>query len=151
MQASLVPDPPSLHLEVDVPEVADDEELAVAGHAVDLRVRRGRRWRGWPPIQQQGHEDHRPHGGKDQQRQECQQRPPSHLAAAGLAHFARPEAFESITATAFPNHTRRYTYVNGGIETAIGLGLIAPQTRKLAVAGLLAYGAYLGISVARNR
>ena len=40
------------------------------------------------------------------------------LAAAGLAHFAKPEAFESITATAFPNHTRRYTYVNGGIETA---------------------------------
>lgn len=31
------------------------------------------------------------------------------LAAAGLAHFAKPEAFRSITATAFPNHTRRYT------------------------------------------
>ncbi len=73
------------------------------------------------------------------------------VAATGLSHFVRPELYESITTSAFPDNTLQHTYVNGGIETAIGLGLIAPQTRKLAVAGLLAYGAYLGISVARNR
>ncbi len=72
------------------------------------------------------------------------------VAATGLSHFVRPAMFESITASAFPENTLQHTYVNGGIETAIGLGLIAPQTRKLAVAGLLGYGAYLGISVARN-
>ena len=73
------------------------------------------------------------------------------VAATGLSHFVRPELFETVTASAFPDNTLQHTYIDGAIETAIGVGLIAPKTRKLAVAGLLAYGAYLGISVARNR
>lgn len=73
------------------------------------------------------------------------------LAAVGLAHFARPEAFEPLTATAFPTHTRRYTYVNGGIETALGVGLAVPKTRKLAVAGLVGYGGWLGFNAIRAR
>ena len=73
------------------------------------------------------------------------------LAATGLAHFAKPAAFQSITESAFPTDTRRHTYINGGIETALGLGLAARKTRKLSVAGLLGYGAYLGASVARQR
>jgi uncharacterized membrane protein len=73
------------------------------------------------------------------------------VAAVGLSHFVRPELFESITAQAFPNNTRRHVYLDGGIETAIGVGLVAPQTRKFALAGLIGYGAYLGLNVARNR
>jgi uncharacterized membrane protein len=73
------------------------------------------------------------------------------LAATGLAHFARPALFESITAPAFPSNTRQNIYINGGIETALGLGLAAPKTRKLAALGLLGYGAYLAGNVARNR
>ena len=73
------------------------------------------------------------------------------LAGTGLAHFARPELFESITAPAFPRNTRQSIYINGGIETALGLGLAAPKTRKLAVVGVLGYGAYLAGNVARNR
>jgi uncharacterized membrane protein len=73
------------------------------------------------------------------------------LAGTGLAHFARPQLFESITAPAFPRNTRQNIYINGGIETALGLGLAAPKTRKLAVLGLLGYGAYLAGNVARNR
>ncbi len=66
------------------------------------------------------------------------------MAATGLSHFVRPQMYESLTASAFPTNTLQHTYIDGGIETAIGLGLIAPKTRKFAVAGLLAYGAYLG-------
>lgn len=73
------------------------------------------------------------------------------LAVTGLAHFAKPAAFQSITESAFPTNTRQHTYINGGIETALGLGLAARKTRKLAVAGLLGYGAYLGASAARQR
>ena len=73
------------------------------------------------------------------------------LAAIGLSHFARPQAFESITAAAFPNNVHRHTLIDGGIETAIGVGLIAPQTRKFALAGLIAYTVYLVASVVRNR
>lgn len=73
------------------------------------------------------------------------------LAATGLSHFAKPELFESITAPAFPNNTKRFIFINGGIETALGLALISPKTRKLAGLGGLAYAVYLGANAARNR
>ena len=73
------------------------------------------------------------------------------LAVTGLTHFVKPAAFQSITESAFPTNTRRHTYINGGIETALGVGLVTPKTRKFAVAGLLVYGAYLGASAVRNR
>lgn len=73
------------------------------------------------------------------------------VAVTGLSHFVRPGIYESLTAAAFPDNIRTHTYIDGGIETAIGLGLISPKTRKFAVAGLVAYGAYLGVNIARNR
>lgn len=73
------------------------------------------------------------------------------LAGVGLAHFAKPQAFESITVAAFPRDTGRHIYVNGGIETALGLGLSIRKTRKLAAVGGLGYIAYLAGNVARNR
>jgi uncharacterized membrane protein len=73
------------------------------------------------------------------------------VAVTGLSHFVRPELFESATKSAFPENTLQHTYIDGGIETAIGLALVVPKTRKLALAGLLAYGAYLGANIARNR
>jgi len=73
------------------------------------------------------------------------------LAGTGLAHFVRPQLFESITVAAFPRDTRQHIYINGGIETAIGLGLAAPKTRKLAVLGTVGYVAYLASNVVRNR
>jgi uncharacterized membrane protein len=72
------------------------------------------------------------------------------LAATGVSHFIKPELFQSITAPAFPNDTRRFIYINGGLETAIGLGLLGAKTRKPALAGALGYVAYLGASAARN-
>lgn len=73
------------------------------------------------------------------------------LAATGLSHFAKPQIFEKITAAAFPHDTRRHVYIDGAIETAIGLGLVAPPTRKLAFAGIAGYLAYLISGVVRNR
>lgn len=73
------------------------------------------------------------------------------IAGVGIAHFVNPQLFDSITRQAFPRNTRQHIYIDGGIETAVGLGLAAPKTRKLAVLGLLGYGAYLAGNVARNR
>lgn len=73
------------------------------------------------------------------------------VAGAGLAHFVRPELFESITEQAFPRNTRRYLYINGGIETALGVALAVKKTRRLALVGALGYGAYLAGNVLRNR
>lgn len=73
------------------------------------------------------------------------------VAGAGLAHFANPKAFEPITVAAFPDNTRRHVYTNGSIETAIGLALAARRTRKLGLAGLLGYAAYLAGNTVRSR
>jgi len=73
------------------------------------------------------------------------------LAGTGLAHFARPELFESITEAAFPRNTRQNIYINGGIETALGLALVSSKTRRLAAVGAIGYVAYLAGNVARNR
>lgn len=73
------------------------------------------------------------------------------LAAVGLAHFAKPEAFASMTSAAFPHNVRRHTLVNGGIETALGAGLVVPKTRRFAAAGVVGYLAYLVISAVRAR
>ena len=73
------------------------------------------------------------------------------VAGAGVAHFVSPEFFDDITGQAFPRDTRTHVYIDGGIETAIGLGLCARKTRRLAIIGLIGYGAYLAGNVVRNR
>ena len=73
------------------------------------------------------------------------------LAGAGLAHFVKPELFDSITEKAFGHSRRETIYTNGAIETALGLGLAARKTRKLALLGTVGYVVYLAGNVARNR
>jgi uncharacterized membrane protein len=73
------------------------------------------------------------------------------VAGTGVAHFIKPELFASITEGPFPKDTDKFIKINGGLETAIGLGLALPQTRKLALGGLVGYGAYLAVNVIRNR
>jgi hypothetical protein len=62
-----------------------------------------------------------------------------------------PQLFDGITKQAFPRNSRHHLYVNGGIETALGLGLSARQTRPLAVVATIGYLAYLARNVVRNR
>lgn len=73
------------------------------------------------------------------------------LAGAGLTHFVAPQLFEPITKPAFPRDTRRHLYINGGIETALGVGFSLRQTRRFAVVGAIGYGAYLAGNALRNR
>jgi uncharacterized membrane protein len=72
------------------------------------------------------------------------------LAGIGLAHFANPRLFDPLTSQAFPRRTRRHTYVDGGVETALGLGLMAGPTRRFATVGALGYLTYLATNAVRN-
>jgi uncharacterized membrane protein len=71
------------------------------------------------------------------------------LAGVGLSHFVKPELFQSMTVSAFPTNTQQYIYVNGVLETAIGLAYATGRS-KLGTAGLLAYGGWLGANAAKN-
>jgi uncharacterized membrane protein len=72
------------------------------------------------------------------------------LAGIGLAHYAKPEAFESLTRMAFHDDVRQHTLINGGIEAALGVALANRPTRRIAVVGLLGYLGYFGVNAARN-
>ena len=72
------------------------------------------------------------------------------IAGVGLAHFAKPEVFESITKSAFRDDTPRHVAINGGIETLIGVALAAPRTRRLAVIGSVGYLTYFATNLIRN-
>ncbi|MCG7595636.1 hypothetical protein ACXYX3_02550 [Mycobacterium sp. C3-094] len=73
------------------------------------------------------------------------------LAATGLSHFVAPQIYEGMTKAAFPDNTRTHVFIDGGIETALGLGIAAPKTRKLALVGALVYLAYLAGNVIRKK
>jgi uncharacterized membrane protein len=73
------------------------------------------------------------------------------LAAVGLSHFTSPQLFDRITKVAFPRNTRQRVYIDGGVETALGLGLSSAKTRPLAIVGTIGYVAYLAGNAARNR
>lgn len=66
------------------------------------------------------------------------------MTAVGLAHFAFPRAFEPLNRKlGFTEHTRRHVYVNGAVETAIGLTMLSPRTRTLNAALSVGYPSYL--------
>ncbi|MQY07845.1 hypothetical protein [Actinomadura macrotermitis] len=70
------------------------------------------------------------------------------LAATGAAHFAAPKAFEPISRLPFPNDTDAWIKRNGATELALGLAVSLKKTRKIGVAGTVAYTAWLGARVA---
>ncbi|CRK56040.1 hypothetical protein [Alloactinosynnema sp. L-07] len=73
------------------------------------------------------------------------------LALTGAAHFVVPKAFESVSRMAFPEETGRWIKRNGATELAIGLALTADRTRTAGAVGLVAYGAWLGSRLLKNR
>jgi len=73
------------------------------------------------------------------------------LTVVGLSHFVAPQIYDGLTTAAFPENTRTHVYINGVIETVLGLGIAARKTRKLGVLGLLAYQGVLVGSVIRQK
>jgi uncharacterized membrane protein len=68
---------------------------------------------------------------------------PSAIAAgaifvgAGIAHFSKPDFFESIVPDWFPDATLA-NRASGAAEFVFGLGMFHPRTRKLSALGLSA-------------
>jgi hypothetical protein len=71
------------------------------------------------------------------------------IAGTGLAHFAVPQAFESITKPAFPENTREWIYANGATEALIGVAIFNSRTRVYGLVGLAGYVGFLGSRAVR--
>lgn len=59
------------------------------------------------------------------------------FTSAGLAHFAKPDFFEAIVPSWFPDAALA-NRASGVAELAFGLGMFHPRTRKLSALGLFA-------------
>ena len=59
------------------------------------------------------------------------------FTSAGVMHFAKPDFFEAIVPDWFPS-ARRANQLSGAVEISLGLGMLAPPTRRASALGLLA-------------
>jgi uncharacterized membrane protein len=71
------------------------------------------------------------------------------VVAIGILHFLVPSAFDPINRLGFPDHARKFTYINGAIETMIGVLMAVPRTRRQLVAVSVCYVIYLTGNIIR--
>lgn len=69
----------------------------------------------------------------------------------GVAHFVAPRYFDPINRLGFPNHVRTFTYINGGMETALGLLTANPRSARLSAVLSTCYVAYLTTAIVLTR
>ena len=73
------------------------------------------------------------------------------ISAIGLAHIVRPELFESVNRRMFTCNIRRHVYINGTIETSLGIAVMAPRVRRFVPVFGGPYLTYLGGNIIRRR
>lgn len=73
------------------------------------------------------------------------------VTAVGLVHFVRPQWFDSINRMGFPANPRRFVYINGAIETTMGLLTLHPRTRLLSRVVSVLYMIHLVGNILRVR
>ncbi|MCV7007423.1 DoxX-like family protein [Mycobacterium gordonae] len=69
------------------------------------------------------------------------------VSAIGVAHFVVPRCFDPINRLGFPNHAREFTYINGALETLIGLLMASPRTRRQSTVISACYVVYLTTAI----
>ncbi|EHI13396.1 hypothetical protein [Mycolicibacterium thermoresistibile] len=73
------------------------------------------------------------------------------VSLIGVAHFVAPRLFDPVNRLGFPTRARTFTYVNGGLETLLGVLIAVPGTQRLSRYVSACYTAYLTAAVARTQ
>jgi uncharacterized membrane protein len=73
------------------------------------------------------------------------------VVAIGISHFLVPSAFDPINRLGFPDHARKFTYINGAIETIIGVLMAVPRMRRQLVVVSVCYVIHLTGNIIRTR
>lgn len=87
----------------------------------------------------------------DSRRSRTRQRMGLFASLIGVAHFVAPQVFDPINRLGFPNHARTFTYINGGIETALGLLTAHPRSERLSAVVSACYVTYLTTAIVLTR
>lgn len=67
------------------------------------------------------------------------------LLIAGIAHFIAPKSLDAIVPAFLPGGPRRWTYLSGAAEIAIGLALLAPLSMKIGTLSIRLLAAYAAL------
>ncbi|WP_240492107.1 hypothetical protein [Mycobacterium alsense] len=69
----------------------------------------------------------------------------------GVAHFLVPRIFDPINRLGFAEQARMFTYINGAIETTIGVMMANPRTRRQSTIVSACYVIHLTSNIVRNQ
>jgi uncharacterized membrane protein len=73
------------------------------------------------------------------------------VVAIGISHFLVPSVFDPVNRLGFPEHPRRFTYINGVIETLIGVLMAFPRARRQSAVVSVCYVIYLSGNIIRTQ
>lgn len=73
------------------------------------------------------------------------------VIVVGVAHFLIPRIFDPINSFGSADHARMFTYINGAIETMIGLMMANARTRRHSAVVSACYVIYLTSNIGRNQ
>ena len=73
------------------------------------------------------------------------------VTVIGVAHFVVPRFFDPINRLGFAEHARMFTYINGAIETTIGVMMASPRTKRQLTIVCACYAIHLTTNIVRNQ
>ncbi|OBH41930.1 hypothetical protein [Mycobacterium mantenii] len=73
------------------------------------------------------------------------------VTVIGVAHFLVPRFFDPINRLGFAEHTRMFTYINGAVETMIGVMMANPRMRRRLTIVSACYVIHLTSNIVRNQ
>ena len=73
------------------------------------------------------------------------------VTVIGVAHFLVPRIFDPVNRLGFAEHARMFTYINGAIETTIGVMMANPRTRRQSIIVSACYAIHLTSNIVRNQ
>ena len=73
------------------------------------------------------------------------------VTVVGVAHFLVPRFFDPINRLGFAEHARMFTYINGAIETTIGVMMANPRMSRQLTIVSACYVIHLTSNIVRNQ
>ncbi len=73
------------------------------------------------------------------------------VTVIGVAHFLVPRIFDPINRVGFAEHARMFTYINGAIETTIGVMMANPRMSRQLTIVSACYVIHLTSNIVRNQ
>lgn len=73
------------------------------------------------------------------------------VTVIGVSHFLVPRIFDPVNRLGFAEHARMFTYINGAVETTIGVMMANPRMSRQLTIVSACYVIHLTSNIVRNQ